>query len=205
GDCDIEPGLVVEHRLEPHHRPHAHVVVGAGDDELVGLDVLVEHELAGLRTFDPEIFRRVAAREVIADFRPDDVGYPVHDAVLSSAYMDCRLKPGNREEWPQMLPRRRAQRRVCALGLSAKPNARSPSKSVGASLVRARSIVSRRSLVVTPPLAEKPPALPPAASTRWHGTMTGNGFRPSACPTSRASPPSPTRPPISPSQRPPLT
>src|SRR5262249_29230297 len=88
GDCDIEPGLVVEHRLEPLHRPHAHVVVGAGDDELVGFDVLVEYELAGLRTFDPEIFRRVAAREVVADFRPDDVGYPVHDAVLSSAYMD---------------------------------------------------------------------------------------------------------------------
>src|SRR5262249_31372556 len=187
GDRDIEPGLVIEHRLEPQHRPHAHMVVGAGDDELVGLDVLVEDELAGLRTFDPEIFRRVAAREVIADFRPDDVGDPVHDAVLSSAYMDCRRSPGNR-----------AQRRRCAFGLSAKPNARSPSNSVGASLVRARSIVSRRSLVVTPPLAEKPPALPPAASTRWHGTMIGNGFRPSACPTSRARARSPSRAAISP-------
>src|SRR5262249_45242027 len=182
------------------HRPHAHVVVGAGDDELVGLNVLVENELAGLRTFDPEIFRRLAAREVVADFRPDDVGDPVHDAVLSSAYMDCRRSSGNREDGPRMRPRRRAQRRRCAFGLSAKPNARSPSNNVGAAVVRGGWIVSSRSLVVTPPLAEKPPALPPAASTRWHGTMSGNGFRPSACPTSRASPRSPSRAAISPTE-----
>src|SRR4029453_3777612 len=61
-DSHNEPGLVVEHRLEPHHRPHAHVIVGAGDDELVRLDVLVEHELPGLRALNPEIFRGLAAR-----------------------------------------------------------------------------------------------------------------------------------------------
>ena len=64
-------------------------------------------------------------------------------------------------------------------------------KSVGASLGRAPSIERRRNFVVTPPRAEKPPSLPPAASTRWHGTMIANGFRPSACPTSRAAAGSP--------------
>ena len=44
------------------------------------------------------------------------------------------------------------------------------------------------SFVATPPCAEKPPILPPAASTRWHGTTIGNGLRPSACPTARAAP-----------------
>jgi hypothetical protein len=37
------------------------------------------------------------------------------------------------------------------------------------------------------PVAENPPALPAAAVTRWHGTMTANGFRPSAWPTRRAA------------------
>ena len=37
-------------------------------------------------------------------------------------------------------------------------------------------MLSSRSLVVTPPAAENLPGLPPAASTRWHGTMIGNGF-----------------------------
>ena len=79
GNRDVEPGLAVEHRLETRHRAHAHVIVGAGDDEAVGLDVLVEHELPGLRTFDPEIFRRLPPVEEAADLRPDDVGDPVHD------------------------------------------------------------------------------------------------------------------------------
>ena len=64
--------------LQARGRAHAHVVVGAGNDELVRLDVLVEHELPGLRALDPEIFRRLAAVEIAADLRPDDVGDPVH-------------------------------------------------------------------------------------------------------------------------------
>jgi hypothetical protein len=55
-----------------------------------------------------------------------------------------------------------------------------------------------RSFVMTPPAAEKPPGLPPAASTRWHGTMIGNGLLPMACPTSRAALLSPSRVAISP-------
>src|SRR5262245_49440559 len=202
GDRDIEPGLVVEHRLEPRHRPHAHVIVGAGDDELVRLDVLVEHELPGLRALDPEIFRGLAAREIVADLRPDDVGDPVHAcrpsvccrARAARAYQDIYIHIYGwraRARQPAQAERRRR-------GLTARPNALSPSKSVGVALVRARSMVSRRSLVVTPPLAEKPPALPPTASTRWHGTMMGNGLRPSACPTSRANSRPPSRAAISP-------
>ncbi len=80
--ADVDPGLAVEHRLQARRRADAHVIVGARNDELVGLDVLVEDELAGLRTFDPEIFRRLAAQEA-ANFRPDDVGDPVHVLRLS--------------------------------------------------------------------------------------------------------------------------
>jgi len=40
---------------------------------------------------------------------------------------------------------------------------------------------------MTPPGAENPPARPPAASTRWQGTMIGIGFCPSARPTARAA------------------
>ena len=77
GHGDVEPGLVVEHRLEPRRGAHAHVIVGTGDDELVGLDVLVEHQLAGFRALDPQIARRLAAQDA-ADLRPHDVGNPIH-------------------------------------------------------------------------------------------------------------------------------
>src|SRR5882672_12171996 len=62
----------------------------------------------------------------------------------------------------------------------------------------APSIASILSLVATPPLAENPPGLPPAASTRWHGTTIGQGLRPSAWPTSRDSSTPPSRLAISP-------
>src|SRR5262249_3180887 len=73
GDSDVDPGLVVEDGFQARLRAHAHVVVGPGNDELVRRDVLVEHELPGLRTFDPEILRRLATREVVANLRTDDV------------------------------------------------------------------------------------------------------------------------------------
>jgi glyoxylase-like metal-dependent hydrolase (beta-lactamase superfamily II) len=62
----------------------------------------------------------------------------------------------------------------------------------------APSIASILSLVVTPPLAENPPGLPPAASTRWQGTTIGQGLRPSAWPTSRDNSTPPSRLAISP-------
>src|ERR1019366_9747299 len=45
GQRHVEPGLVVEDRFQPRHRAHSHVVVRAGNHELVALDVLIEHEL----------------------------------------------------------------------------------------------------------------------------------------------------------------
>ena len=61
-----------------------------------------------------------------------------------------------------------------------------------------RSIDNRRCFVLTPKAAEKPPSLPPAASTRWQGTTIANGFRPRACPTARAASRLPSRAAISP-------
>ena len=100
GQRDVVPGLVVEDRLQPRHRAHAHVVVRAGNDELVGLDVLVEHELPGIRALDPQILRRLAAQDV-ADLRPDDVGEPVHGSLrnavnASTGYMAARANPASR-------------------------------------------------------------------------------------------------------------
>ena len=69
---DIEPGLVVEHGLEARRGAHAHMIVGAWNDELVGLDILVEHQLAGFRTLDPKILRHLAPEDV-ADLRPHNV------------------------------------------------------------------------------------------------------------------------------------
>ena len=89
GQRDVVPGLVVEDRLQPRHRAHAHVVVRAGNDELVGLDVLVEHELPGIRALDPQILRRLAAQDV-ADLRPDDIGEPIHGS-LRNAVKRIRL------------------------------------------------------------------------------------------------------------------
>ena len=44
-----------------------------------------------------------------------------------------------------------------------------------------------RAFVAAPPGAEKPPSLPPAASTRWQGIKSGMGFFAMAWPTSRAA------------------
>ena len=77
GHADIEPDLAVEHGLQARGRAHAHVIVRRGDDELVRLDVLVEHKLPGLRALDPHVLRRLAL-EQRANLRPDHAGKPVH-------------------------------------------------------------------------------------------------------------------------------
>jgi hypothetical protein len=55
-----------------------------------------------------------------------------------------------------------------------------PSKSPAAPC-SSPSIARSRVFVKTPPFAEKPPILPPAATTRWDGTIIANGFRARAC------------------------
>ena len=69
---------VVEEMLQALGRIHAHVVAGAGDDELVQLKVAMEDHLAGLRTLDPQIGRHLPLVEEIANLRADDVVDPAH-------------------------------------------------------------------------------------------------------------------------------
>src|SRR5262249_35602646 len=78
---DVEPGLVVEHRFEARCRAHPHVVIRARDDELIGLDVFIENELAGFRAFDPQVLRHFAPKHA-ADLRPH-IGNPVHCIITS--------------------------------------------------------------------------------------------------------------------------
>src|SRR5262249_18690828 len=73
---DVEPSLVVEHRFEARGGAHPHVVIRAGDDELIGLDILIENELASFRAFDPQVLRHFAPKHA-ADLRPH-IGNPVH-------------------------------------------------------------------------------------------------------------------------------
>ena len=72
----------IEEMLQPLVRIHAHVMVGAGNDELVGLEVLVEDHLPGVGAFDPQIFGYVPlGGEQAANLGTDAVD-PVHAFVL---------------------------------------------------------------------------------------------------------------------------
>ena len=74
---------VVEQRGEARLGGDRHVVAGARHHHEIGLEILVEDELAALRALDPQVFRRVAPQER-ADLRRDDVGNPVHRPSLDS-------------------------------------------------------------------------------------------------------------------------
>jgi hypothetical protein len=80
GGCrDLLELAAVEEVDEARVRPHAHVEVGPGHHELVGLEILVENHLPGLRAFHPQIVRHLALRrEEVADLGSDDVVDPVH-------------------------------------------------------------------------------------------------------------------------------
>src|SRR5215470_7766646 len=53
------------------------MVVRARNDELIGLDILVEDELPRVGTLNPQVLGRLASQD-IANFRSDDVRQPVH-------------------------------------------------------------------------------------------------------------------------------
>src|SRR5690606_11757579 len=73
----------VEEMLEARVRAHAEMIVRARNDELVGLEVLVEDHLAALRAFHPEIVRDLALRgQEAADLGTHDVVDPVHARAL---------------------------------------------------------------------------------------------------------------------------
>src|SRR5262249_50675489 len=67
----------VKRRIEPRPGAHAHVIVGIGDHKLIGFEVLVEHQLSGLGTFDPQVLRHLTAQEA-ADLGPAHMRDPVH-------------------------------------------------------------------------------------------------------------------------------
>ena len=79
-----EPGLARTRRCRTdcasrRSAAHAHVDSSNRDDELVGLEVLVEDHLPGLRAFHPQIVRHLALRrQEAADLGTDDVIDPVH-------------------------------------------------------------------------------------------------------------------------------
>src|SRR5262249_40542935 len=81
-DFDVFVMAVIEQVREARGRAHAHVIIGARDDELVCLQIFVEDELSGLRAFHPQILRHLALEET-AYLRPDDVGDPVHRDALA--------------------------------------------------------------------------------------------------------------------------
>jgi hypothetical protein len=81
GQGDLGPLAVVEGHAQPVGRGDAHMVVGAGDDEAVGLDVLVEDHLPGIGALDPEVLGALALEQGL-DARADDVGNPVHRIIL---------------------------------------------------------------------------------------------------------------------------
>src|SRR5262245_2353113 len=91
--------------LQPLVCIHAHVVVGARNDELVGLQVLVEDHLPSIRTLDPKVLRHVPlGREQTTDLRTDVVD-PVHALCSSGSTPDRGGHPYYRApRWPRSYP-----------------------------------------------------------------------------------------------------
>ena len=78
GRCDLVVLAFVEDGFQPRVSPHPQMVVRARNDELIGLDILVEHHLPGFRAFYPKILRDLALVPEVADFGTDDVIDPIH-------------------------------------------------------------------------------------------------------------------------------
>src|SRR5262249_10573265 len=69
---------IVEDMRQPLWRIHAHVVVGAGNDELVGFQVLIEDHLPRFGAFHPQVVGDLPlGREQPTDLGTDAVD-PVH-------------------------------------------------------------------------------------------------------------------------------
>ena len=105
---------------------------------------------------------------------------PALDRFRSRAAAHADRQAGEAASARQDIGRRRRRRFTSA-------RAAPQSNKLGVWFTSAPSISSIFSFVTTPPFAEKPPGLLPAASTRWQGTTIGHGLCPSAWPTSRDS------------------
>ena len=78
------------------------MVVGAGDDELVGLEVLVIDHLPRLGALHPQIVRHVLLAKDAADLGPDDAIDPVHGLQNSQMFKHAQnqFKPKARPPRP---------------------------------------------------------------------------------------------------------
>ena len=83
GEIDGLPRAVVEEMGEALPAGHPHVEAGAGNDEVVRLEIAMEDHLAGLGALDPKVLRHFPLGEKVADLRTDDVADPAH---FSSSY-----------------------------------------------------------------------------------------------------------------------
>ena len=87
---------VVEQVPQALGRVHAHVVVGAGDDELVGLQVLVEDHLPGVGALHPQVVGHLT----LGGEQPADLGTDIVDPVHASRAPSTPLPACSRSRPP---------------------------------------------------------------------------------------------------------
>src|SRR5205807_10547199 len=81
-------------------RLQAQVVVGAGDDELVGFQVLVEDHLPGIGALHPQVVRQLALGGEQAPDLGTDIVDPVHAYRAPSAPLPACSRSRSPRPWP---------------------------------------------------------------------------------------------------------
>src|SRR5262245_33670983 len=89
GECLVL--TVVEQSLEPRGARHAHVIIRAGNDELVRLEILVIDHLPRLGAFHPQILRHLLPAKDVANLGSDDAIDPVHGLQNSQSSKSLEL------------------------------------------------------------------------------------------------------------------
>jgi hypothetical protein len=78
GQFDAVVCAVVEHHLQPLLHIDPQMMVAMLADEEVFLQVPVENHLSAVRAFEPQIVRLLGLLDQRLEFRPDEIGKPVH-------------------------------------------------------------------------------------------------------------------------------
>ena len=73
----------IKQQLQPFAGCNFHVKTRSGHNPLIGLQIAVEHHLAGLGALHPKIVRHLAFAPDALNFRPDDICNPVQRVSLS--------------------------------------------------------------------------------------------------------------------------
>ncbi len=102
---------LVEQVRQALQRALAHVVAAMAADLLVDLPVAHEQHLLALGAFQPEILRRLLAGDQRAQFRPDEIGQPVHGRGIARMADRAKVAPAARR---LIARRRRTERRFLA-------------------------------------------------------------------------------------------